>query len=381
MSYNIDERNAYPVYGQIEATESLATPVRDSVCSLTKILEAEKRTHRHVGYKNSVSRFHMLVMSKCNDLCNELISDTYRPVKGEKYEIFAPKYRVVTSSKYRDRIPQSSFIINYFYPVVIPWLIPYNCACIKGRGTDYAREKLKDILRKANPDDYCLKVDMKNYFASIRHDVLFDELSKRISDPWAMHYFMQTVNNTGGPVGLDLGSEVYQLSATSFMNRLDHVLDMGTYLRYQDDLVFIGCKRYCKIALSLVNCEADRLKIQISKKKTYIQPISRPIKFLGYSFMRHDTGRITMKRLPEKIRQERRRLRRMKSKGIPFERVAVHYEAVRASLKKGSRSDLVKMDRYFNNLFSKEVTDDRNKKRANSQRKETKRNGSCCLVR
>ena len=198
----------------------------------------EKRTHRNVGYKNSVSRFHMLTMSKCNKICNELIKDTYRPTKGEKYEVFTPKYRVVTSSKYRDRIPQSSFIVNYFYPTVIPNLYEYNCACLKGKGTDYARERLKVILRNANEDDYCLKADMKGYFASIDHQKLCDELSEYITDPWAMHYFIQTVENAGD-IGLDLGSEVYQLSATSFMNRLDHMLG-DNYIRYQDDLLFIG---------------------------------------------------------------------------------------------------------------------------------------------
>ena len=52
-----------------------------------------------------------------------------------------------------------------------------------------------------------------------------------------------------------------------------------------------------------------------------------------------------------KIREERRRLRRMKALGIPFERVKTHYDSMRSSLKKGSRSDLMKMDRYFKELF------------------------------
>ena len=87
VSKNNDERNAYPVCGQTQATESLATKARESVCAITKMLAAEKRTHRNVGYKNSVSRFHMLAMTKCNAICNELLTDTYRPAKGEKYEV------------------------------------------------------------------------------------------------------------------------------------------------------------------------------------------------------------------------------------------------------------------------------------------------------
>ena len=102
--------------------------------------------------------------------------------------------------------------------------------------------------------------------------------------------------------------------------------------------------------------ESARLNLTISEKKTFMQPIKRPIKFLGYSFLRHDTGKVTVKRLADKLRQERRRLRRMKKLGVPIERVHMHYQAVRAGLKKGTRSDLVKMDRYFKELFIGEQT-------------------------
>ena len=37
-----------------------------------------------------------------------------------------PKHRITVSAKYRDRVPQSSFITNYFYPNVVPNLIDAN---------------------------------------------------------------------------------------------------------------------------------------------------------------------------------------------------------------------------------------------------------------
>lgn len=58
------ERNSHPGESQTEATVDL------TVCGVTPLLAAETRTHRRVGYKNSVSRFHMLTMSKCNELSN-----------------------------------------------------------------------------------------------------------------------------------------------------------------------------------------------------------------------------------------------------------------------------------------------------------------------
>ena len=351
MPIYLDEGNLRPAYGQTQAASALDTSARAEVCGINAMIAAAERTHRRVGHKDSVARFHLLKMSNCNQICNKLIDDTYRPVDGEKLEVFTPKYRIVTSSKYVDRVPQSSFVTNYFYRVVIPQLAPENCACIKGRGVDYARDSFKKILMLADQDSYCLKADMKSYFASIRHDALYEEMYQFITDEWAKHFFQLTIENASNHVGLDLGSEIYQLSATSFLNRLDHLLRNGKYLRYQDDLVYVGTYEQCVEALELIHSESERLKLTVSSKKTFIQPITRPVKFLGYSYLKHPSGRVTVKRLRDKYRNEKRRLRRMKAKGVPIERVHEHYQCVRDGLKKGSRSDLHAMDQYYQSLF------------------------------
>lgn len=344
------ERNAHPA--EAETQRQTETAAEQAVCGLNALLRNERRTHRRVGYKNSVLRYGMYAMSNCNRLANELRERTYAPKKGEQHEIFEPKYRITTSSKYCDRVPQSSFVVNYFYPAVISRLSDWNCACRKGKGVDDARERFKDILRRADMSEWCLKVDMKSYFASIDHKTLYSELFEYITDEWARWFFEITVENSSNPTGLDLGSEVYQLAAVSFLNKLDHKLDTnGKYIRYQDDLLYVGTKAECRKALDTIKAEAERLKLTISAKKTYIQPIKQPVHFLGYSFMRHETGRVTMKRLRDKFRREKRKLKRMRDKGVPAERVQEHYQAVRAGLKKGTRSDLVKMDRFFNKLF------------------------------
>lgn len=70
------------------------------------------------------------------------------------------------------------------------------------------------------------------------------------------------------------------------------------------------------------------------------------------TLLRHPTGRITLKRLRDKLRNEKRKLKRMKKKGIPIERIEEHYRCFRANMKKGSRSDLRKLDHYYKELFN-----------------------------
>ena len=93
----------------------------------------------------------MMTMSKCNAISNALLDGTYKPQKGERHEVFEPKYRITVSTKYADRVPQSSFVTNYFYPKVTPNLIQSNCAClIKGSRSDlHKMDKFYERVKNA----------------------------------------------------------------------------------------------------------------------------------------------------------------------------------------------------------------------------------------
>ena len=342
-------RNSHPAERQTE------TISKYDVCNLSALMSAEERCHRGVGYKNSVSRYHMLALSKNYDTLQELINGKYKTQKGDSFEIFEPKHRTVTSTKYKDRIPQTSFVLNYIYPKVISKLIDNNFSCIKDRGVDAAREEFKRILRSHTPNDYVLKADLKGYFESINHQKLFDVMSEYINDIWAMEYYQDVVNSNEQEIGITLGSEINQLSAVAFLNKLDHMLDDGDYERYMDDFVYVGTKNECEEVLKIIEKTTSSLGLTLSKKKTYIQPLKQPVKFLGFTFLLHDTGKVTMKRCKDKLNNEKRKLRRMKKKNIPFDKIMEHYTCVRAVMKKGSRSGVVKLDRYFNNLFAEEI--------------------------
>lgn len=358
MHGNATVRNICPGESQKETTN-----VKTEVCKYSNLLLAEKRCHRNVGYKNSVSRYHMHLLSKTYDLHASLVNGKYRTQMGEEFEIYDPKYRIVTSTRYKDRIPQSSFVVNYMYKEVIPKLIQNNFACIKGKGVDNARNTFRDILKKSNMDNYCLCADLKGYFDSVRHDVLQKEMEKYIKDEWAMQYYMDVINSNKKEIGIGLGSEINQLSAVTFLNELDQMLDNGKYERYMDDFRYIGTKDECEKVLRMIREECSRLHLNISDKKTYIQSVKNPIKFLGFTFLKHPNGKITLKRIKSKLNNEKRKLKRMKESKIPFCKIMEHYQCVRNTMKKGNRSGVMKLDRYFNKLFRKETESYANQKK------------------
>lgn len=350
--YN-NKRNAHPA--NAETQRQTETTVDMAVCAYPTLLKMAKRCHRRVGYKNSVSRFDMLVMTKVYQIYLKLIRYEYHTGVGITFEVFEPKYRIVTSTTYSDRIPQASFVQNCFYPRIIPNLIDNTFACIKGRGVDKARSTFKEMIRSADEEDMCFCTDMSGYFKSIRHDKLFREIGEYI-DGWDIFFFRDVVNCEGADVGLSLGSEMNQLSATFLLNRLDHRLsEIGKYVRYMDDIRFVGPKEACIQALKICEEETSKLSIKMSKKKTYIQPIKRPVQFLGYTFLRHPTGRVTMKRLSDKLNHDKRKVRKMHALGVPLGRVADHVQSERAVLKKGNRNTLIKYDKFIKSLYGKEI--------------------------
>lgn len=343
--FNKNERNSYPApQGQTETTS------KQEVCSIRAFLTSEDRCRRTVSYKNSVSRFHMYKYSRCYKLWRECMDDIYQGKLGFDFPVFEPRRRLVTTTPYRDRVPQASFIVNWWYSHVVPTLIPNNFACMKDRGVDRARETFAKFLEEVPYNSYCLKADLKDYFGNIPRERFIETVFKDIDDPWAKKFFASIIHTNKGEKGISLGSEVHQLSATAFPNALDKTIS-GRYERYMDDFTFVGTKEQCKQVLAKIVKWVKENELILSEKKTQIQKITKPIKFLGFTFLKHKDGHVTLKRTKAGMKKEKRRLRKMKRKGVPLERVKQHYKCIRAIMKKGVRSDLTQLDKYFNKLF------------------------------
>ena len=75
-----------------------------------------------------------------------------------------------------------------------------------------------------------------------------------------------------------------------------------------------------------------------------------------------------MKRIQSRARNEKRRLKRMKDAKVPIEKVLQHTTCVRSTLRKGSRSGVVKYDRYVNTLFKEELDEYRKRESVGEQR-------------
>lgn len=349
-------RNRHPVERRNEATQTKQTSAQESVCNPSALFKMDNRCCNGVRKKNSVARHQLLSASLDYKTSQKLADGTYTVRPGKPIKIYEPKERIVTNMLFEDRVVLASYSVNYFYPKVVPNLIKANFACIKGRGTEKARNYFRDMLASASDDDIVINADFSDYFGSIQHAKIVNELSPFMDDEWAIGFFSMAVGSNGKDIGLGLGSELNQLSAVSFPNRIDHILSgKYKYARYMDDIKVICKKSEEKDVMSILESESERLGLKLSPRKTFSQPITRPVGFLGFTFKRNKTGKVTLRRKRENVKNEKRKLHRMKNANVPIENVLEHYRCVRANMKKGCRSGVVKLDRFFNKLFKEEI--------------------------
>ena len=296
---------------------------REIICDFDNLYEAMHKCKRGVQWKDSVAGWVRNGVENCRVLREQLITGKYHISRYDVFEITEPKRRVIVATKFRDRVFQRSMCDNYLTQEVTRHFIYDNGACLQYKGTDFARNRLKVWLqryyRKHGADGYVLKIDIKNYFGSTRHDVLCAVMRDYIRDDWVYGKVCDIINSfTHGEdpeVGVGLGSQVSQIMQLALLDRIDHMikekLHIRGYVRYMDDLILIHKdKGYLHVCLETIRAELEKLQLKINDRKTQIFKISQGVKFLGFSYRLTETGRIEIRILPEKLTREKRRLRK-----------------------------------------------------------------------
>jgi len=249
-------------------------------------------------------------------LHNELADGSYAPGPSKCFVIDRPKHREVWAASFRDRIVHH-LLYNRIGPRFERSFISDSCACIKGRGTLYAVERLdakvRSITQNWSLPAHYLKCDLANFFVSIDKRVLLDLLLAKVSEPFwremtelvLMHDPRADFVYLGDPRmmdrvpphkrlmeqpthrGLPIGNLSSQFFANVYLNEMDqfvkHELRCRHYIRYVDDFVLLHeSPQWLNEALAAIaEFLPARLGARLNPKKTILQPVSRGIDFVG----------------------------------------------------------------------------------------------------
>lgn len=249
-------------------------------------------------------------------LHEQLEDGTYRPGKSICFVITKPKPREVWAADFRDRVVHH-LLYNQIAERFVRRFVADSCACIPGRGTLYAAQRLDAKVRAqtqnwSRPAHY-LKVDLANFFVSIDKRVVWHKLAQRIPEDWwrrlcaltLFHDPRENVEIRGERAmlrlvpphkrlmeapkhcGLPIGNLSSQFFANVLLDGLDqhikHTIKARHYVRYVDDMVLLhDSPQWLNGALRSINEFLPRLRLALNPRKTVIQPVARGVDFAGY---------------------------------------------------------------------------------------------------
>lgn len=336
----------------------------ESVIGFEALHESMLKCCKGVMWKDSVASFWLNGAERVDKLARELAGGTYRPRPPKSFTITHPKRREIVSIAFRDRVYQRSLNDNVVYPCMVRGFVYDNAACQTGKGTDFARERLRCHLqrhfRKHGQKGYVLKVDVRGYYPNMRHDVAAERFRKDLP-PWAFDMVARILEEQyPGEVGFNPGSQLIQIAGIAVLDPVDHFikerLRVRGYVRYMDDLVMLfGTKDEARMALAAVTDRLAALGFEPHPKKTSIQPISEPLDFLGAVWRLGPTGKVTTQLRNSTVRHERRKLRKMarlvRQGRMTEGKLRECFESWLSYCKNyGSRRQVVGMTKFFENI-------------------------------
>ena len=248
-----------------------------------------------VIWKDSVATFFLNGVREIRKLSEELKNGTYKERPHRFFTVTSPKERRIMSISFRDRIYQRSLNDIVIYPEMVKHFIYDNGACQKGKGTKFARERMKCHLqrywRKHGLDGWILKMDVKGYYPNMRHDVAKE-----------------------------------------------------TFRRYLPANVQARAEKLGEIGFAL------------HREKTRIIPLREGVMFLGFHFRLTETGKVILLIDSDRVAAERRKLKRMaqlvKAGKMTREKADECYRSWKAHAENGNSWRLIrKMDRYYMSLW------------------------------
>lgn len=276
----------------------------DQIVSAENLFSAWDAFKLNKRNKKDVMEFEWDLEKNIFNLSRELKSKLYKHGPYVDFYITDPKRRHVHKASARDRILHHA-IFKVINPIFEETFTSTSFSCRENYGTHRGVETLSKILRKVSQNGtrscFVLKCDVKKFFATVDHGILYGILKKRIKDQdtlWLLNEVIESFasehSNLFEKKGLPIGNLTSQLFANVYMNEFDQFmkneLRIKYYLRYTDDFVIVSdSEKYLKRLIPKIkNFLETKLSLSLHPEKVYIRRLSQGIDFLGYlNFLNH----------------------------------------------------------------------------------------------
>ena len=282
------DRRLAPQHGAISAKYMKRLGgIWPQLVSFQNLLLAYRKARRGKRGRPGVAEFGLDLERELIALQRELENGEYKPGAYRLFMIYDRKPRVIAAAPFRDRVVHHA-VMNLIEPPLDRTFISDSYACRHGKGVHAAVDRYQAWAQSYK---YVLKMDVRQYFPSIDHEILKGKLRRRIKDERVLDLLDRIID--GSPdgnaelyyfpgddlftplerrVGIPIGNLTSQFFANLYLDDLDHFikqqLNVRPYLRYVDDMVVLDNDKVRLAEIrSAVRCrlEADRLRLHPNK--------------------------------------------------------------------------------------------------------------------
>src|SRR3989338_2081841 len=221
----------------------------NDIISIENLLGAWQEFIKGKRKKKDVQEFQLRLMDNIFSLHQELKDKTYQHEPYKEFKISDPKPRDIHKASVRDRLLHRA-LYRQLYPFFDRTFIADSYSCRKGKGTHKAMNRFRAFTYQVSKNHtrtaWVLKCDVRKFFASIDHRILFDILVTYIPDERIAGLIVEVVSSFQSLVypirpdelnkrGLPLGNLTSQLLVNVYMNEFDqyvkHKLKVKYYIR------------------------------------------------------------------------------------------------------------------------------------------------------
>jgi retron-type reverse transcriptase len=271
-----------------------------NIVSLSNLLLAWKEFKKCKSAKKDIVEFEFNLENNLFELQKELVNKTYKSNPYEAFFVHDPKRRHIHKATVRDRVLNQA-VFRILYQIFDKHFIFHSYSSRIEKGTHKASKKLFVSLCKKSKNwrqpVFILKCDVRKFFDSIDHQILFELINKKISDIetiWLVDKILKSFEKSPR-VGLPLGNVTSQLFANIYLNELDqfikHKLKVKYYFRYADDFILTSSneKSLLFYKKEIENFLEQNLKIKLHPNKVLIRKLKQGIDFVGYVILPNAT--------------------------------------------------------------------------------------------